>query len=722
MKFDNKSVMPRYTFIAVCMTLLGIAIVVKAFYLMTVKHDYWMKVADRQKKDSVMVKPTRGNILSADGQLMASSLPMYKIYMDFQAGGLKKDTLWNDSVDIICEGLHRIFPEKTVAAFKSDLEEGHRKMSRHWPVWNRRIDFNTYCMVRELPIFNLSSNRGGFHAEPLASRSFPCGSLAQRTIGRMYGDKDEPYCGIELSYDSVLRGTDGMIHRTKVMNKYLSITDTPPIDGNDVVTTIDVSMQDLAERALLEELKLPEVNGEMGVVILMEVKTGDVKAIVNMSRVYDSNGAPYYLETVNNAVSYRCEPGSVFKVASILAAIDDGVLQQDTSEIIHTGGGVMNMHGRDMKDHNWRTQGGYQDINVARSLEVSSNIGVSWIVDKYYRSNPEKFVKTLDRIGIREDLKLPIVGYQPPIIRMPHKNSRGKYDNWSSTALPWMSIGYETQIAPINTVAFYNAIANDGKMMRPRFVKAIQKDGEIIQEFPTEVIKEHIAKPASIKKMQTILHHVVSQGLGKKAGSDKFSVSGKTGTAQVAGVGGYKTGAGYWLSFAGYFPSEAPEYSMIVCIKKYGLPASGGGMSGVVFRHIAEGVMAKKIKRGVNDAVDSTSVVIPEVKNGNLLAADYVLSHLGVKTNNTWDGNWANGNPVWGVAQHTEKKVDLIKQQPYGNSTMPDVTGMGARDAVYLLEKRGMKVKIEGRGKVQSQSIEPGRKIQRRQLCVLRMG
>lgn len=716
--------MPRYTFIAVCMTVLGIAIVGKAFYLMTVKHDYWMKVADRQKKDSVVVKPLRGNILSSDGQLMASSLPMYKIFMDFQAGGLDKDTLWMNSVDEICEGLNRIFPEKSVSEFKRDLEEGHRKMSRHWPVWNRRIDFNTFCMVKELPVFNLSPNRGGFHTEELASRSFPCGSLAQRTVGRMYGDKDEPYCGIELSYDSILRGTDGMIHRTKVMNKYLSITDTPPTDGNDVVTTIDVTMQDLAERALLEMLKSKEVKGEMGVVILMEVKTGDIKAIVNMSRIYDSNGEPYYMETLNNAVSYRCEPGSVFKVASILAAIDDGVLKQDTSEIIHTGGGVLNMHGRDMKDHNWRTQGGFQDINIARSLEVSSNIGVSWIIDKYYRSNPEKFVQTLDRIGIREDLHLPIVGYVPPIIRMPHKNSRGNYDNWSSTALPWMSIGYETQIAPINTVAFYNAIANDGKMMRPRFVKAVQKDGEIIQEFPPEVIKERIAKPASIKKMQTILRHVVSQGLGKKAGSDKFEVSGKTGTAQVSqGSKGYTTGTvGYWLSFAGYFPSNAPEYSMIVCIKKSGLPASGGGMSGVVFRHIAEGVMAKKIKRGVDDAADSASVVIPDVKHGNLLAADYVLNHLGVTTNNTWDGNWTNGNPIWGTARRAEKSVELSKQQPYGKSTMPDVVGMGARDAVYMLESRGMRVKIEGRGKVQSQSVLPGRKIQRKQLCVLRMG
>ena len=244
----------------------------------------------------------------------------------------------------------------------------------------------------------------------------------------------------------------------------MNIPVTLPIDGCDIVTTIDVNMQDLAERSLLDMLKSPQVNGEMGVAILMEVATGDVKAIVNMIR----NPEGQYIEAVNSAISYRCEPGSVFKVASFLVALDDGVV--DTSYVIHTGCGVEMMHGRPMKDHNWR-RGGYGDINVARALEFSSNIGVSHVIDKYYGKEPERYVKGLYRVGIHEDLKLPLVGYLPPRIRMPEKNKRGQYVNWSKTALPWMSIGYETQIAPINTVTFYNAIANNGKMMRPRFVK-----------------------------------------------------------------------------------------------------------------------------------------------------------------------------------------------------------------------------------------------------------
>jgi cell division protein FtsI (penicillin-binding protein 3) len=281
----------------------------------------------------------------------------------------------------------------------------------------------------------------------------------------------------------------------------------------------------------------------------MEVATGDVKAIVNMIKNQDGQ----YIEAVNSAISYRCEPGSVFKVASFLVALDDGVA--DTSYVIHTGCGVEMMHGRPMKDHNWR-RGGYGDINMARALEVSSNIGVSHVIDKYYGKEPERYVKGLYRVGIHEDLKLPLVGYLPPSIRMPERNKRGQYINWSKTALPWMSIGYETQIAPINTVTFYNAIANNGKMMRPRFVKKVMKNGETIAEYPPQVIKPSIAKPQAIKTMQTILEHVVSQGLGKKAGSRSFKVAGKTGTAEEA-----KNRANHAL-FIGYAPYDNPEIAI----------------------------------------------------------------------------------------------------------------------------------------------------------------
>ena len=539
-KFKSDKVMPRYFAIAVVMTLIGFAIVGKAMYIMTAKKQYWSDVASRLKRDSVIVKPNRGNILSCDGQLMASSIPEYKVFMDFQAGtddslGLaRRDSMWTEKMDSICDGLNKIFPQKTAAEFKAHLLEGMQKVqkngkvgARHWPIWKRRIDYNTFCEVKQLPIFKEKMYKGGFHWEEYNARRKPFTTLAQRTIGDLFGEIDSAKNGLELAFDKELRGTNGLMHRRKVLQKYLDIPVLAPIDGADIVTTIDVGMQDLAERALIDELKDPQVNGEMGVAILMEVKTGDVKAIVNMTRGADGE----YYEMVNNAISFRCEPGSVFKTASFLVALDDGVI--DTTMTINTGCGVMEMHGRPMKDHNWR-RGGYGTISVPRALEVSSNIGVSWIIDKYYGSNPTKYVKGLYRVGIHEDLKLPIMGYHPPYIRMPDTKTTDRAKYWSKTTLPWMSIGYETQIAPINTVAFYNAIANDGKMMQPRFVKQLVKDGQVIKEYEPVVLKERIAKPQAIKTMQTILEHVVSQGLGKKAGSKSFNVAGKTGTAQVA--------------------------------------------------------------------------------------------------------------------------------------------------------------------------------------------
>ncbi|MBR2017727.1 MAG: transpeptidase family protein [Prevotella sp.] len=712
-KFEKNKVMPRYFAIAVVLTLLGFAVIGKAMYIMTAEKQYWTDVAARLKADSIDVMPNRGNILSSDGQLMASSIPEYKIYIDFKAGDEKKDSILLADMDSICNGLHTIFPEKSAADFKKHMMEGYKKQSRNWPIWKKRIDYGTCAEVKKLPVFNMPRYKGGFKAEAYNARRRPFGSLAQRTVGEMYGAKDTAKCGIELSCDSILRGKIGKKHRRKVLNKYLDIPVLPPTDGADIVTTIDVTMQDIAERAVVDELK--KINGDMGVAILMEVETGDVKAIVNMERL--GNG---YAERVNRAISYRCEPGSVFKVASFLVALDDGVV--DTSYVIHTGSGVMQMHGRWMKDHNWR-RGGYQDINVARTLEVSSNIGVSHVIDKYYYNNPEKYVSGLYRVGINEDLKLPIIGYLPPKIRMPEKNNRGQYTNWSKTALAWMSIGYETQIAPINTVTLYNAIANDRKMMRPRFIKKIVKNGETIQEFPPEVIKEQIAKPTTIKTMQTILEHVVSQGLGKKAGSALFKVAGKTGTAQVSqGAKGYKSGVvQYWLSFAGYFPADDPKYSCIVCLKKSGLPASGGGMSGLVFHNISEAIMAKNLKIDVADAKDSTSIMIPDVKNGNMMAAEYVLRNLDIDSDTEWEGSFAYGNPIWGKASSNETTVNLSKENT-SEHIVPNVQGMGARDAVYLLENRGLKVKLVGRGKVKSQSCAAGKTAVKGTECVLILG
>ena len=710
-KFNKEKVLPRYMAIAGLLTVVGLAVIAKAGYTMTAKKSYWEVVGNSQKSHTDSVRPNRGNILSSDGQLLASSIPEYTIFMDFHSGDRgdtawvhKRDSVWLSLLDSLCDGLHRIFPSWTAQQFRDRLEEGRHKVitgkngektvgARHWWVWPRRINFSTYCEVMQLPYFNLPKNKYGFHSEKFEARRRPFGSLAERTIGDIRsfeGGKDTARFGIELSYDSILRGKYGIERKEKVLNKMVPFTVTPPVDGADIVTTIDVGMQDMAEQALIEGLK--KWDASMGVTILMEVKTGDVKAIVNMRR---SDNGEYY-ERFNDAISYRCEPGSVFKVASFLVALDDGVV--DTSYVIHTGSGIMPMHGAKMKDHNWH-RGGYGDINVARALEVSSNIGVSFVIDNFYSKDPRKYVEGLHRVGIGEDLQLPIVGYLPPNIRYPDTKTTNRSKYWSKTTLPWMSIGYETQIAPINTVTFYNAIANNGRMMRPRFVKGFTKEGNMVQTFEPQVIKEQIAKPQTIQTMQTILRHVVSQGLGKRAGSHSFQVSGKTGTAQVAKAGGYKSGTvEYWLSFCGYFPSDDPQYTCIVCIKKSGLPASGGLMSGGIFHNISEGVMAKRLKLDVEDARDSTSSPVPDVKLGDMAAADYVLGHLGVARN----------------------EVPLQKSVVDENC-MPSTIGMGARDAVYAVEQQGLKARLHGTGQVVRQSIAPGTAIKPGMTCELEL-
>lgn len=717
-KFDSKKVMPRYSFLAILMTLVAITVVGKTLYIMTAKRAFWEEVADRVKVDSLKTLPIRGNILSCDGQLMASSLPQYNIFMDFVAlREAKKDTLFEQKLDSICMGLNAIFSDRSAEEFKKHLMEGFEKNKRHWPVWNRRINYSTFSEVKSLPVFNLSKNQSGFHWDEHNARKLAYGSLAGRTIGKMYGAKDTAQCGLELSYDSLLRGEEGIRHRRKLLNKYLDIVDTPPVNGADIMTTIDVSMQDLAERALLKELRL--INANVGVAIVMEVKTGDVKAIVNMTKCADDD----YHEIKNHAISDLLEPGSVFKTASIMVALDDGVV--DTTYRVETAGGVWPMYGREMKDHNWR-RGGYGMLTLPQTLMVSSNIGVSRIIDDHYHNTPEKFVQGIYRLGLADDLHIPLQGASPARIRMPKKDARGKqYVNWSKTTLPWMSIGYETQVPPISTLTFYNAIANGGKMMAPRFVKAVMKDGAVIKEFEPVVLRERIAKETTIKKITTILEHVVSQGLGKKAGSQSFLVAGKTGTAQISkGAAGYKSGQmNYLLSFAGFFPAYEPRYSCIVCIQKSGLPASGGGMSGVVFHDIAEGIMAQSLKLEAADARDSLSILIPQVKNGNMLAASYVLDHLGIKQHSNWDGSYLNGNPIWGHAFESSGKTIALHRVPeVDKSIMPDVHGMGAKDAVYLIESRGVKVKLNGRGKVMEQSIGAGQHIKKGMVCSLRLG
>lgn len=706
-RYSNNSMLPRYKIISYFMLIVGLFIIYRTVKIQVFEYDFWMQVSDRLQKNNQEIMPQRGNILSCDGQFLASSLPEYQLHFDFLSGGEIKDSTLMADMDSICRGLHEIFPSKSAAEFKKMLVKGRNAKKQNLLLWPRRVDFNTYMAVKKLPVFNMGRYKGGFYGEKFISRRKPFGSLANRTIGDLYGAKYLPKCGLELSYDSILRGKSGIKERRKVLNKYTDIVLTPPENGCDIMTTIDVDIQDLAEKAVIDELK--EINGYTGVAIVMEVKTGDIKAIVNIGK--SSNGI--YYEDKNHAVSDLLEPGSVFKTASMLVALDDGVA--DTTDMVDTGCGIWEMYGSKMRDHNWH-RGGYGMISFPQTLMYSSNVGVSRIIDEKYKDKPEKFVEGLRRIGIAEDLKLDIPGYSKPRIRMPHKNKKGHYDNWYKTTLPWMSIGYETQVPPISVVSFYNAIANDGKMMKPRLVKKVLSGGETVREYAPVVLKEQICGQKALKEMQAILRRVVRDGTGKKAGSKSFSVSGKTGTAQISKNGGYKVGTvHYLLSFVGYFPSESPRYTCIVCLQKKGLPASGGSMSGKVFHNIAEGIMAKDLKIRAHEAKNENSVFVPDVKNGNISAASNVLGNLDVKSE---VNNVSKKGKRWGTVENTESLVKMSENK-YDADEVPNVKGMGARDATYLLQRKGIKVFVNGKGKVKEQSLVPGKKIIKGEICRL---
>lgn len=699
--------MIRYSLITLVMILAGVAIIIKGAVIMFAERDYWQAIASRFKKENVIVPPNRGNILSSDGKLMASSLPEYKIYMDFKAGGEQKDKLLMEHMDEICKGLNKIFPDKSAASFKRHLLAGRKKGSRNYLIYPKRISYIQYKEAKKLPVFSLNKYRGGFHEQAFNQRKKPFGSLAHRTLGDVYADTAQgAKNGLELAFDSILKGRNGITHRKKVKNKYLNIVDIPPVDGYDIVSTIDVGMQDIAEKALVDMLK--NINANVGVVVLMEVKTGEIKAIVNMTKGSDG----VYREVKNNAISDMMEPGSTFKTASIMVALEDGKITLD--DVIDTGNGVKMMHGRPMRDHNWR-RGGYQRLTVPQIMMYSSNIGVSEIIDKNYFNNPDKFVEGLHRMSLNEPLNLQIPGEGKPNIRRP------KDGRWSKTALAWMSIGYETQIPPINTLTFYNAIANDGVMVRPKFVKAILKDGEVTERIPTEVINPSICSKSTLQQTQQMLEMVVSKGLGSAAGSPQFKVAGKTGTAQVAqGKGGYKSGTiQYLVSFCGYFPADDPKYSCIVAIQKPGLPASGGLMAGGVFGKIAERVYAKDLTEDLRLAIDTNNVIVPKVKSGDINESKYVLDALRLRAQAEFK-NKKKDQPVWGTAQHLPNSIQLSEAELL-QDFMPAVVGMGAKDAVYLLESRGLKVNLSGAGKVHSQSIAQGARIRKGQTVALQL-
>lgn len=687
-----------YGFIFAFLLVLG-----KTAYIMFVEHDYWMTVSLRYEKKLKPLPATRGNILSADGQVLATSLPEYRLFLDPMSwepdsarrakDQVVRDSILNTKLDSMLTGVKRIIPDFEVERTREAILKGRKKCSHSISLYPKRVTYIQLTELKKLPLLNLPLGKSGFYTEEYRRRKNPYGRLAIRTIGSLRSENDEPLNGLELAFDSLLSGKPGTYHKLKVANRYITQIDTPSVDGCDLVTTIDVGMQDLTEKVLGDQLR--SIGARAGMCILMEVQTGNIKAISSLSRL--ENGG--YAEIDPRAVTNMMEPGSVFKPMSFMVAMEDGKINMNTT--CNTGNGIREMYGRKMRDSDWR-KGGNGVLTVPEIIKKSSNVGVSTLIDNAYASNPDQFVAGLQRIGIMEDLHIPIPGYKKPRIRYRKDNP----DRWYGTTLPWMSIGYETQVPPISTLTFYNGVANGGRLVAPRFVTEARRGDEVVQEFPTVVLREKMCKPEVLRNIQICLEGVVGKntGTGKLAYSKYFSVAGKTGTAQIWSKGGFASN--YLVSFAGYFPADRPRYSMIVCIEK-GAPAYGGIHCCPVFKKIAEGVMAKNHKTNYEAAIDTTALrtAPPMMQSGNLVALSEVLKELKLPHRNNYH---TSEGLAWGQPLN---QGSLLLNNESTQKGLPSVIGYGLRDAVYRLERMGVKVKVSGFGRVVAQSLPPGTPI-----------
>ncbi len=683
----------------ICIAFLGV--VYRIVVLQFVERDEWMKVAEKQKKADIIVKPNRGNIFSADGRLMASSIPSYYVFMDMRVPALHNDggKLFKDNIDSVSVALSKFFGDKSSKEYKQMLEKGYNDKKAELKLYPKRISYAQLKDLRKLPLFRLGQIKSGLITKEMFQRVKPFGSLASRTIGDIYADEQlGGKNGLELFFNSDLIGIPGVSTRRKVANRFEETVQIEPIDGLDIVSTIDIDFQDIAEKALVDSLK--SYDAETGYAVLMEVKTGEVKAIVNMQKNADGS----YSENRNGVVSDKVEPGSTFKVISLMAVLDDGKARM--TDTLHTGNGLWHVANRIMRDHN-ANRGGYGTITLAEALHASSNVGISKTIMKAYGDKPAAFVEKLYKMKINEMMNLEIPGAAKPLIKHPKKNP----DTWSKTTLAWMSIGYETMMPPIYTLAFFNSIANDGVFIRPRFVKSIMKNGQVVKSFETEVINPEICKQSTLKDIREALIGVVEgkKGTAHNVKSDIVRIAGKTGTAQISkGKAGYKEGGKtHQLSFCGYFPADNPQYTCIVVIREphRGAP-SGGKMAGSVFKSIAEAVMLKKSEFRPEDLLKDSTIVInpvPDIKPGLSEPCLQAMNFMNI-----------NCKPVKADWVNIEKKDNTNEFHPVevSKGMMPNLHGMGAKDALYLLNGLGLHVQISGRGKVISQNLQPGAKYQ----------
>ena len=707
----RKDILWRSYLVYIVMLIFGVAIFAKAFFIQNVEGRYWKNLSDSLHLDYKELDADRGTIYSEDGKMLSGSIPFFDIYLDFGAKGIqeKNGKRFKEYVDSIAIDLSNILHDKTAAAYKRELlAVFYNKEQYH--LLQKNVDFNQQTALKNTTFIKLNKNKSGFIFEEKEKRLAPFGILARRTIGlsREYVGEDRKVVninvGLEKTYDSLLRGVSGkrLVRRisggaTVPVEEGLEVE---PQNGKDIISTLDVNIQNVAEQALLKVMQANECLN--GTCIVMEVKTGKIKAIANLGRNLTTGE---YAENLNYAVT-RSEPGSTFKLMTMLALLED---QYTTlNQQINIEGGRWDYKGRTVKDAEGHVR---SDVTVQEAFELSSNVGMAKLAITYYSNNPKKYIKHLERLHLTVRSGIDLKGESFPLIPNPDRK------DWSATSLPWMSFGYNVAVSPLQTLMVYNAVANKGKMMRPYLVNSVVQEGRVIKSFSPVTLEESICSPTTLKQLKICLEGVIKRGTGKRMSNEFYTLAGKTGTAMVAnGNKGYTEDI-YNSSFAGYFPAENPKYSCIVMIKNkpHAVKYHGVEIASPVFQDIANKLFT------VDSDLYSSFRQRKQVDSGKVESngSSKDFKKIAASLNSTLNQDKSKGD--W-------SKMRIDKKEFVGSTwnvkyeVMPDLTGFGLKDALEIMEKQQLQVIATGKGKVVSQSIQSGTSIQKGQTIYLTLG
>ena len=687
-------------------TCLAVALfTIAAFYRLVViqyfESEKWRGLGQTNGLKVMKINATRGNIYADDGSLLATSLPFYKVAFD---PGLATQDLFDSGIDSLSYLLSQYFKNLSSREYKLKITK-QRKIGRRYMVINQNlIDYQEKKKIEKWPIFRKGRLSGGIIFEKVEKRFLPFSQLGGRTIGTVNGE-NKGLVGLEYSFNKELSGRDGeALYQKMVGGGWKPIydgTELRSIEGMDIQTTINVNIQDITENALLEALEKNQA--DYGSVVVMEVNTGQIKAISNLSK--NSEGA--YYESYNYAVGSQGsrEPGSTFKLASMIALLEDSQLQLHDS--IDTGNGSFKFFNETMRDHK---KGGFGILSIQEIFENSSNIGIAKLIQNHFGKNPQKFIYQLREMGLYEPLAFQMYGEGKSYIKST------KDSTWSGTSLPWMSHGYELKMTPLHTLTLFNSVANEGKMVQPIIVKYTKRADKVIQHFEAKILKEKICSESTLRDVKTMLKGVVERGTAHNIYTPKYSIAGKTGTAKNVRNGLYTNE--YYTSFVGYFPADKPKYSCIVVIDKpKGHHINGGDVAAPVFRRIADKIYSNEIELQDMEPIKDLQMVgvFPFIKSGNQRDLVQLSNMLGISNHSEApEADWVKTKIV-------NNSVFWIENDVKSNG-VPNVLGMTLKDAYFVLENVGLKVEIQGFGRVKTQSIAPKSKLSLNQKITLILG